>query len=78
MSDSRVYDRRPTIAARPPLQRHDSPLNARLDEIGHRARTERGLPASVSDPAVLGRLRDLLGVWLDATGAAQAGGYGRR
>jgi hypothetical protein len=52
-------------------QRHDSPLNAQLDEIGRRTRAEHGLPAYISDPAIRSRLTDILGSWLAAQGAGE-------
>jgi hypothetical protein len=65
MRDSRVSGRGPAIIAHPPRQRHDSPLNAQLDEIGRHTRDEHGLPA-YSDPAIRGRLTEILSSWLDA------------
>lgn len=65
MRDSRVSGRCPAIIAHHPCQRHDSPLNARLDEMADRTRTEHGLPAYISDPAVRSRLREMLTSWLD-------------
>jgi hypothetical protein len=73
MRDSRVYGRCAAIIAHPPCQRHDSPLNAQLDEMGRRTRAEHGLPAYINDPAVRSRLRELLSSWLDREDRQGAG-----
>jgi hypothetical protein len=76
MRDSRVSGRCPAIIAQLPRQRHDSPLNAQLDEIGRRTRAEHGLPAYITDPAVRGRLTEILNSWLDAQGTGDGTGEG--
>ena len=76
MRDSRVYGRCPAIIVQAPRERHDSPLNAALDEMGRRVRTEYGLPAYLTDQATAGRLTELLGSWLDSR-EASAGTAGR-
>jgi hypothetical protein len=68
MRDSRVSGRCLAIIAQPPRQRHDSPLNAQLDEIGRRTRAELGLHVYITDPAVRGRLTEMFNSWLDARG----------
>ena len=76
MRDSRVSRRCPAIIAQLPRQRHDSPLNAQLDEIGRRTRAEHGLPAYITDPAVRSSLMEILDSWLDAQGTGVGTGEG--
>ncbi len=77
MRDSRVYCYCPAIIAHPPPERHDSPLNAELDERGRRTRAENALPA-YSDPAMRGRLTEILSSWLDGQGTGNGTGEGAR
>ncbi len=76
MRDSRVSSYSPAIIAHPTRQRHDSSLNAQLDEIGRRTRVKHGLPAYITDPAVRGRLTEMLNSWLDAQVAGEGTGDG--
>jgi hypothetical protein len=78
MRDSRVSGHCPAIIAHLPCQRHDSPLNARLDEMAHRTRTEHGLPAYISDPLLRSRLREMLSSWLDGRDAREGLVEGQR